>query len=71
MNVSAVALMVVVTLQLGAAILILPQAPFVDFFAVVIAVISAVLAIRGKVNSAWLVLGGALIGLSASLVGYI
>jgi chromate transporter len=64
-NVSAVALMVVVSLQLGVVTLTLPKAPFVDFLAVVIAVISAVLAIHLRVNSAWLVLGGALIGWGA------
>ncbi|MEH1882914.1 chromate efflux transporter [Nostoc sp.] len=38
-NVSAVALMVVTTLQLGAATLTLPQAPFVDFLALAIAIV--------------------------------
>ncbi|MEA5573077.1 chromate efflux transporter [Calothrix sp. UHCC 0171] len=66
-NVSAVALMVVVTLQLGIATLTLTKAPFVDFLAVIIAIISAVLLIRCQVNSAWLVGGGAIIGLLTSL----
>ncbi|BAZ40424.1 chromate transporter [Calothrix sp. NIES-4101] len=66
-NVSAVALMVVVTLQLGIATLTLTKAPFVDFLAVIIAIISAVFLIRFKVNSAWLVGGGAIIGLLTSL----
>lgn len=61
-NVSAVALMAVVTLQLGMATLTVPKAPFVDIFAVAIALISAVLVIRYKINAAWLVLGAALMG---------
>jgi chromate transporter len=69
-NVSAWALMAVVTLQLGVAALTLPQAPFVDFLAVAIALIAAVLAIRYKMNASWLVLGGALIGWVALLLGY-
>jgi chromate transporter len=70
-NVSAVALMVVVTLQLATATLRLPQTPFVDFLALAIAFISAVLAIRFRINAAWLVLGGALIGAGASILGYV
>ena len=69
-NVSAVALMVVTTLQLGAATLTLPQAPFGDFLGFAIAIVSAILAIRLGINSAWLVFGSALIGWSASLLGY-
>lgn len=61
-NASAVALMVVVSLQLGIATLTLPQEPFVDFLAAVIALVSAMLLIRFKVNSAWLVAGGAVVG---------
>ncbi|MEH2053106.1 chromate efflux transporter [Nostoc sp.] len=70
-NVSAVALMVVTTLQLGAATLTLPQAPFVDFLALAIAIVSAILAIRFRINAAWLVFGSAFIGWGASLLGYI
>ncbi|WP_341528360.1 chromate efflux transporter [Nostoc sp. UHCC 0302] len=70
-NVSAVALMVVTTLQLGYATLIVQKAPYIDFLAVAIAITSAVLAISFRANAAWLVLGGALIGWSASIVGYI
>ena len=69
-NVSAVALMAVVTLQLGMATLSLPKAPFVDVFAVAIALISAVLVIRYKINAAWLVLGAGLMGWVAFLLGY-
>jgi chromate transporter len=70
-NVSAVALMVVVTIQLAIATLTLPKAPFLDFLAVAIAIISAVLAIRFRINAAWLVLGGAVIGWGAALLGYV
>ncbi|MEH1796359.1 MULTISPECIES: chromate efflux transporter [unclassified Nostoc] len=69
-NVSAVALMVVTTLQLGAATLTLPQAPFVDFLALAIAIVSAILAIHFRINAAWLVFGSAFIGWGASLLGY-
>ncbi|MCM0590725.1 MAG: chromate efflux transporter [Gloeotrichia echinulata DVL01] len=68
-NVSAVALMVVVTFQVGVATLSLAKLPFVDFFGLAIAIISAVLAIRFRINAAWLVLGGAIIGWGASLLG--
>ncbi|AFZ24816.1 chromate transporter, chromate ion transporter family [Cylindrospermum stagnale PCC 7417] len=70
-NVSAVALMVVTSLQLGKVTLTLPQAPYLDFLAVAIAIVSAVFALRFRLNAAWLVLGGALIGWSASVLGYI
>ncbi|MEH2176526.1 chromate efflux transporter [Nostoc sp.] len=69
-NVSAVALMVVTTLQLGAATLTLLQAPFVDFLGLAIAIVSAILAIHFRINAAWLVFGSALIGWGASLLGY-
>ncbi len=54
-NVSAVALMAVVTLELGADVLVSPGAWAI--FAV-----AAVLALRFKVNAAYIVLGGALAG---------
>ncbi|MEH2147531.1 chromate efflux transporter [Nostoc sp.] len=69
-NVSAVALMVVTTLQLGAGTLTLPQAPFVDFLGLAIAIVSAILAIHFRINAAWLVFGSAFIGWGASLLGY-
>ncbi|MEH2318643.1 chromate efflux transporter [Nostoc sp.] len=69
-NVSAVALMVITTLQLGAATLTLPQAPFADFLGFAIAIVSAILAIRFHLNAACLVFGSALIGWGASLLGY-
>ncbi len=57
-NVASLALMAVVTCQLGAAAM-------VDWFTVSMAVASAVILLRYKVNSAWLVLGGAIMGLMA------
>lgn len=54
-NVSAVALMVAVLVNLG-------RATLLDVPAVLIAVVASVLAIRYRVNSAWLVLGGAVAG---------
>ena len=54
-NVSAVALMAVVTLQLGTSVLTSPVA-FVIF------AVAAVLALRFRVNAAWIVLGGAVAG---------
>lgn len=54
-NVAAVALMVAVTIELGATTL-------VSWPAWVIALCAAVLAIRMKLNAAWLVLGGAVLG---------
>ncbi len=61
-NVAAIALMVVVCWQLG-------RAALVDWTTVVLAVGSAVLLLRFRVNSVWLVLGGALAGLAVSVLG--
>jgi chromate transporter len=69
-NVSAVALMVVVTLELAAATLIPKAASKLDFLAVAIAMVSAVLVIRFRINAAWLIFGGAFIGWVALLLGY-
>ncbi|MBK1986794.1 chromate efflux transporter [Sphaerospermopsis aphanizomenoides BCCUSP55] len=66
-NVSAVALMVVTTLQLGITIFTLEKVPDVDFLGLVICLISAILAIFYRINPAWLVLGGGLIGLGISV----
>jgi chromate transporter len=55
-NVGSLALMVVVTFELG-------RSALVDWVTILLAVASAILLIRYKVNSAWLVLGGAFIGL--------
>jgi chromate transporter len=54
-NVAALALMSVVTFQLG-------RAALVDMTTIVLAVISGVILFRFRVNSAWLVLGGAIVG---------
>jgi chromate transporter len=59
-NVASLALMAVVTWQLG-------RAALVDFSTVAIALISALLLIRFRVNSAWLVLGGAALGVLTRL----
>jgi chromate transporter len=55
-NVASAGLMAGVTLQLG-------QAAFVDLTTVSIALVTAVLLFRFKVNSTWLVAGGAAVGL--------
>lgn len=60
-NVASLALMAVVTSQLGAAAL-------VDLLTVISAAISAVLLVRFKVNSAWLVAGGAAVGFAKGLI---
>jgi chromate transporter len=54
-SVASLALMIVVTYELG-------KAALVDFPTICLAVVSALLLLRWQVNSAWLVLGGALIG---------
>ncbi len=60
-NAAAVALMAFVGFQFARAALVTP-------LAAAIAVVSAALAFRLKVNSAWLVLGGAVVGLLAKMV---
>jgi len=60
-NVTSLALMAVVTWRLGAVAL-------VDGLTVLLALISVVLLFRFKLNSAWLVIGGALAGLVKDLV---
>ncbi|HEY9873432.1 MAG TPA: hypothetical protein V6D12_08335 [Candidatus Obscuribacterales bacterium] len=52
--------MAVVTLQLAVSTLIMPK---IDWVASAIALVAGVLAIRFRVNAAWLVLGSALVGL--------
>jgi chromate transporter len=59
-NVASLALMAVVTFQLG-------RSALIDIPTVVLAAVSAVVLLRFKLNSAWLVLGGALVG---ALVSY-
>jgi chromate transporter len=58
-NVASLALMAVVTWQLG-------KASLVDWPSISLAVIAAFLLLRYKINSAWLVLGGAVVGLLKS-----
>jgi chromate transporter len=60
-NVASLALMAVVTWQLSAAAL-------VDWLTVLVALISSVLLFRWRVNSAWLVAGGAALGIIRVLV---
>jgi len=60
-NVASLALMAVVSYQLG-------RSAIVDWPTVLLAIASAVLLLRYKMNSAWLVLGGAMIGIVARVV---
>ena len=60
-NAASLALMAVVTWELS-------SAAFVDWLTVLLGISSAVLLLRFKLNSAWLVLGGALAGLVKVLV---
>lgn len=60
-NVAALGLMAAVTIQLA-------QAAFVDVLTVAIALAAAVLIFRYRVNTTWLILGSALIGLAATLL---
>jgi chromate transporter len=61
-NVASLALMAVVTAQLG-------RAAIVDLPTALLGLCAAVLLLRFKANSTWLVLGGALIGLAARGLG--
>jgi chromate transporter len=60
-NAASLGLMAAVTYTLG-------QAALVDLFTVVLAILSAIVVFRFKVNSAWLVLAGGILGLMAQLV---
>jgi chromate transporter len=60
-NVASLALMAAVSYQLA-------RSALVDWLTVSLAAVSAVLLLRFRINSAWLVLGGALIGIAASLL---
>ena len=60
-NAASLALMAVVTMQLG-------RAAFVDWLTILLGAASAVLLIHFRLNSAWLVLGGAAAGLVAALL---
>ncbi len=59
-NVASLALMAAVSYQLG-------RSAILDWETLTLAVISAVLLLRFRVNSAWLVLGGAAIGIATQL----
>jgi len=54
-NVASLALMIFVTFELG-------RSALIDPLTILLAIVSAVLLIRFKINSAWLVLSGALLG---------
>lgn len=60
-NAASLGLMAAVTYTLG-------QAALVDLFTVALAILSAIVVFRFKVNSAWLVLAGGILGLMAQLV---
>jgi chromate transporter len=60
-NVASLGLMAGVTWELG-------RAAVIDWLTAVLALISAVLVFRVKINSAWLVIGGGIIGLASKLV---
>jgi chromate transporter len=62
-NVAALALMMAVTWQLG-------RAALVDAVTVGLAVVSAVLLVRYRVNSVWLILGAAVLGILATGLGW-
>jgi chromate transporter len=57
-NVASLALMAVVSYQLG-------RSAIVDWLTAALAVASLVLLVRFRTNSAWLVLGGAIVGVAA------
>jgi len=60
-NVASLALMAAVSYQLG-------RSAIVDWLTIGLAMASAVLLLRFRINSAWLVLGGAVLGIAARLV---
>ncbi|KYC36631.1 chromate transporter [Scytonema hofmannii PCC 7110] len=60
-NAASLGLMAVVTYTLG-------RAALVDLLTIVLAVLSAIVVFRFKVNSAWLVLAGGIVGLVAKLL---
>jgi chromate transporter len=60
-NVASLGLMTTVTWQLG-------RAALIDWVTVGTALVATVLVFRLRVNSAWLVLGGAVVGLGAHLI---
>jgi len=60
-NVASLALMAAVSYQLG-------RAAIVDWVTVGLAIASAILLLRFRINSAWLVLGGALVGIASQFI---
>ena len=70
-NASAVALMIVTTLQIGVKTLDLARFPLLDLFSVFMFLIAAVLITRFRINAPWLVLGGGLISIGLGLLGYL
>ncbi len=60
-NMASLGMMAAVTWQLG-------QVSLTDPLTVLIAVISFVLLVRFRVNSTWLIAGGALIGVASSML---
>ncbi len=62
LNIAALALMAGVEIQLG-------QAALVDAVTIAVAALSLLILLRWKINSAWLILGGGVVGLVAHLVG--
>jgi chromate transporter len=63
-NAASLALMAVVTWDLG-------RAALTDLATGVLAVVSAALLLRWRVNSAWLILAGAAAGVLAALLGLV
>jgi len=61
-NAASLALMAVVTVQLG-------RAALVDWLTVALAVLSAALLLRFRLNATWLILGGAAVGLMRATAG--
>jgi chromate transporter len=70
-NVSALALMVLTTMQLGMATLILSKTHDLDFLGLGISVISAILVLFYRINAMYLILGGSIIGWVALILGYL
>jgi len=70
-NASAVALMIVTTLQIAVKTLGLERFPLLDLFSIFMFLIAAVLIIRFRINAQWLVLGGGLISIGLGLLGYL
>jgi len=62
-NVGALGLMVGVTWQLG-------RAAIVDWLTLGLAVVSALVLFRLRINSAWIIMGGAVVGLVCKLAGW-